>query len=811
MLVPHVRDWPPRLPPRLLIGVVGMAAVLLSAACVPDPSARGITGASAPIGRATVDQGQKIYQADCASCHGDKGDRVPVAPLNSKEFLDSRGDATLVTSIADGKGVMPAAGKLHGGPRDDDEIRATVAYLNLYAGRSSPALLAGTGRALFEQNCVRCHGDKGDRIPVAPLSAKAFIDSRTDAELLETIDDGKGIMPGFGTGAKSPLSDEQSRALVSYLRFGAESSMAERARQGRELYLGNCLACHGERGDRIPNITLASPDYLRKLGDGALISAIAEGKGVMPGFSRFRGGTFDVAEVASVLMYMKTWSGLPAGSALTGVEQPSEGRDIFAKNCTACHGETGDRVSGVRLKSREFLDARTDDGLARVINQGNARGMPAWGEAEGGPLRPEDVKKVTDYLRSVAVTTSGVTAGAQPRSGAPTPASGAAALAQQTGNPATSGGDPAKGKALIGQKGCGVCHTIPGIDGANGTVGPNLTGVGGRPKIAGGAVDNKGAEDLAKWIVDPPSLKPGTAMPKIGLTSEEASHVAAYLESPDVSGAADGGAPPAAPAQAATPPSAPAAAPATGAAQTTTVPGDATKGKEVITTRGCGGCHTIPGVAGANGVVGPNLQGVATRPKIAGGAVANTGPEDLKKWIMDPPSLKPGTAMPKLGLSEEEATNVAAYLSSAAVSGGPAGAPPPGGAGPDNTGGGPPQAGAAGGQAPAAAAAPVNAAEPLVAINATVGRELFGQNCLACHGENGLRQANCPLGSPEWLANMSDEGLRTRISNGKPPAGMPTWSKRKGGPLSDSQIEAIMQYLPALASSNSGVVLAARP
>jgi mono/diheme cytochrome c family protein len=232
-------------------------------------------------------------------------------------------------------------------------------------------------------------------------------------------------------------------------------------------------------------------------------------------------------------------------------------------------------------------------------------------------------------------------------------------------------------------------------------------------------------------------------------------------------------------------------------------------GVRVILQRGCGGCHTIPGIVGANGVVGPNLQGVASRPKIAGGAVANNGPEDLKKWVMDPPSLKPTTAMPKLGLSDEEATNVAAYLSSSAVSGGAGGAPPPGGASPGNQGGGAAPAGAAG--QPPVAAASVNAAEPLVSINASIGRELFTQNCIACHGDNGLRQANCPLGSPTWLANMSDEGLFTRIANGKPPAGMPTWSKRKGGSLSDSQIEAIMQYLPVLAAGNGSVVMAARP
>src|SRR5207302_6642918 len=92
------------------------------------------------------------------------------------------------------------------------------------------------------------------------------------------------------------------------------------------------------------------------------------------------------------------------------------------------------------------------------------------------------------------------------------------------------------------------------------------------------------------------------------------------------------------------------------------------QGVKVILQRGCGGCHTIPNIPGASGTIGPNLGPsgdllpVSQRKMIAGGAVPNNSPEDLAKWIADPPSLKPGTAMPKLGLSPDEAAAAAAYL-----------------------------------------------------------------------------------------------------------------------------------------------------
>ncbi len=88
----------------------------------------------------------------------------------------------------------------------------------------------------------------------------------------------------------------------------------------------------------------------------------------------------------------------------------------------------------------------------------------------------------------------------------------------------------------------------------------------------------------------------------------------------------------------------------------------AAEGAQIIASKPCIGCHTIPGIPGANGNVGPNLAGVASRTKIAGGAVNNTGPDDLKKWIMNPPALKPGTIMPDLGLTDDEATKIVAYL-----------------------------------------------------------------------------------------------------------------------------------------------------
>lgn len=88
--------------------------------------------------------------------------------------------------------------------------------------------------------------------------------------------------------------------------------------------------------------------------------------------------------------------------------------------------------------------------------------------------------------------------------------------------------------------------------------------------------------------------------------------------------------------------------------------GDAARGRATIARFGCGGCHVVPGVPGAVGRVGPPLDGLAGRALVAG--TLPNEPEALVRWIRDPQAVRPGTAMPDLGLGEREARDVAAYL-----------------------------------------------------------------------------------------------------------------------------------------------------
>lgn len=88
--------------------------------------------------------------------------------------------------------------------------------------------------------------------------------------------------------------------------------------------------------------------------------------------------------------------------------------------------------------------------------------------------------------------------------------------------------------------------------------------------------------------------------------------------------------------------------------------GNPHRGKKLIVSYGCGACHTIPGIYTARGVVGPPLYFFGRRTMIAG-ELPNT-PENLVRWLKNPKAVEPGTAMPQLGLSDEQAQDIAAYL-----------------------------------------------------------------------------------------------------------------------------------------------------
>lgn len=90
--------------------------------------------------------------------------------------------------------------------------------------------------------------------------------------------------------------------------------------------------------------------------------------------------------------------------------------------------------------------------------------------------------------------------------------------------------------------------------------------------------------------------------------------------------------------------------------------GDAARGRAIVASGvyGCAACHAFPDIATPKGVVGPPLEGFARRGLIAGQLPNKPGV--LIAFLLDPASLVPDTGMPNVGMTPEEARQIADYL-----------------------------------------------------------------------------------------------------------------------------------------------------
>ncbi|SSW67145.1 Cytochrome c oxidase subunit 2 [Achromobacter veterisilvae] len=193
---------------------------------------------------------------------------------------------------------------------------------------------------------------------------------------------------------------------------------------------------------------------------------------------------------------------------------------------------------------------------------------------------------------------------------------------------------------------CVQCHGAPGI-----APEPFALGLNPAPAALVATARDRPAADIF-WIVRQGVKMTGMPAWRYRLTDTEIWNVVAFMRvlpslSPEAYQERAGGAKPSRPEEQAKP------------APDMRV-GDAAAGRDALSQYLCATCHVIPGVAGARHHVGPPLAGIASRPYIAG-TLPNT-PTNMQRWLRQPARVKPWTAMPDLGLTGQDARDIAAFL-----------------------------------------------------------------------------------------------------------------------------------------------------
>ncbi|HYT80529.1 MAG TPA: cytochrome c [Actinomycetota bacterium] len=117
-------------------------------------------------------------------------------------------------------------------------------------------------------------------------------------------------------------------------------------------------------------------------------------------------------QMAGVIMFVLLVASFPLYKAVEGPRREdalkarqtalvSSGRQLWALNCSSCHGGQGQGFSAPALNSKQFLTSIADDQMHRIVAAGiTGTPMPAWWNEFGGPLTDEQIAAIVAYVRS---------------------------------------------------------------------------------------------------------------------------------------------------------------------------------------------------------------------------------------------------------------------------------------------------------------------------------------------------------------------------------------------------------------------------
>ena len=154
----------------LALGLAFTAIILLAVGLYTVLESPRLVEAANETSKEAVNEGRKIYQAQCATCHGSQGEGGVGLPLNSQVLLKNTQDDILFSVIRSGVPMtqMPAWGVAYGGALTDQDIRHVVAFIRSWEPNAplieTPVFepSAERGALTFNTTCATCHGTDGN-------------------------------------------------------------------------------------------------------------------------------------------------------------------------------------------------------------------------------------------------------------------------------------------------------------------------------------------------------------------------------------------------------------------------------------------------------------------------------------------------------------------------------------------------------------------------------------------------------------------------------------------------------------------------
>lgn len=185
--------------------------------------------------------------------------------------------------------------------------------------------------------------------------------------------------------------------------------------RGARLFATNCAVCHGQKGEGRVGATLNTV-FVSMNATVELKEIISKGRlgTMMPTWGKENGGPLSEQDIDDIVAYIESWGktyeppeplppvppqNIPPVAEVTG--DPNKGYTVFQQNCAGCHGEKGEGRIGATLTT-SFPSIDPGAFAIETIKRGIAgTKMPAWSQANGGPLADDDINNVAAYVLSL--------------------------------------------------------------------------------------------------------------------------------------------------------------------------------------------------------------------------------------------------------------------------------------------------------------------------------------------------------------------------------------------------------------------------
>ena len=356
---------------HLIESLIGLGATMLIAAglgwyMLNEPTR--IVSAQGEVLAVQLDEAMTLYAENCAVCHGLNGEGISSVPALNNPSLVTMPFEEIQKTIARGRyqTAMPAWSLLDGGPLSDYQIDELVLLIQ--------------------------YGDwaeTGDRVVNLGLAPLVPFTTQADPALLEQV---------------GALTD------------GATLQTAV------QLFAANCVSCHGADGlgtSIAP--ALNDEDTRAKLPEDLTRTLTFGNTGtLMVGWSN----TLTPEEISALITLVQRWQEVPLGTIPapnvpipTTEESIALGSQLFAANCSRCHGPEGQGTPRApSLNVQSFFVDRTDQAIQQIITSGvPGTAMPTWGDR----MTEAEIQAIVGFIRQWEATAPEVATLTRPGGGGP--------------------------------------------------------------------------------------------------------------------------------------------------------------------------------------------------------------------------------------------------------------------------------------------------------------------------------------------------------------------------------------------------------